>query len=110
MQSNLVGMQAATATATTENIPNQYIVVLKPGTISAQSESMAAEAKIKGASIIPRRSANARLSNIPELSCITQVNFSDDGRNDVPDRLVMRLRDFHFVLGEQFTRGVMNGQ
>jgi subtilisin len=50
MQSNLVGMQAATAT--TENIPNQYIVVLKPGTVSAQSESMAAEAKIPGSDII----------------------------------------------------------
>jgi subtilisin len=45
MQSNLVG----------EKIPNQYIVVLKPSSsISAQSESMAAESKIAGSNIINR--------------------------------------------------------
>jgi subtilisin len=58
-QSNLVGIQASDLgiqrlmTTTTEKIPNQYIVVLKPSSsISAQSESMAAEAKIPGSDII----------------------------------------------------------
>ena len=84
MQSNLVGMQAATAT--TENIPNQYIVVLKPGTVSAQSESMAAEAKIAGANIIhtyentikgytirvPDQSALAAIQRDPRVDFVEQ--------------------------------------
>jgi len=84
MQSNLVGMQAATAT--TENIPNQYIVVLKPGTVSAQSESMAAEAKIAGANIIhtyentikgytirvPNQSALAAIQSDPRVDFVEQ--------------------------------------
>jgi subtilisin len=88
MQSNLGGMQAdtTTPTATTENIPNQYIVVLKPGTISAQSESMAAEAKIKGANIIhtyentikgyairvPNQSALAAIQGDPRVEFVEQ--------------------------------------
>jgi subtilisin family serine protease len=84
MQSNLVGMQSATAT--TENIPNQYIVVLKPGTVSAQSESMAAEAKIAGANIIhtyentikgytirvPNQSALAAIQSDPRVDFVEQ--------------------------------------
>ena len=90
MQSNLVGTQAATATttttATTENIPNQYIVVLKPSTVSAQSESMAAEAKIAGANIIhtyentikgytirvPDQSALAAIQRDPRVDFVEQ--------------------------------------
>ena len=89
MQSNPIEMQAdttTTTTATTENIPNQYIVVLKPGTISAQSESMAAEAKIKGANIIhtyentikgyairvPNQSALASIQSDPRVEFVEQ--------------------------------------
>jgi subtilisin len=85
MQSNLVGMQAATTT-TTEKIPNQYIVVLKPSTVSAQSESMAAEAKIPGADIIhtyentikgftisvPNQNALAAIQSDPRVEYVEQ--------------------------------------
>jgi subtilisin len=86
MQSNLVGMRAATTTATTEKIPNQYIVVLKPSTVSAQSESMAAEAKIPGADIIhtyentikgftisvPNQNALAAIQSDPRVEYVEQ--------------------------------------
>jgi subtilisin len=86
MQSNLVGMQAATTTITTEKIPNQYIVVLKPSNVSAQSESMAAEAKIPGADIIhtyentikgftisvPNQNALAAIQSDPSVEYVEQ--------------------------------------
>jgi subtilisin len=88
MRSNLVGMQVDTTTrSTTDKIPNQYIVVLKPSSsISAQSESMAAEAKIKGANIIhtyentikgyairvPNQSALASIQSDPRVEFVEQ--------------------------------------
>ena len=93
MPSNLVrriqasnsGIKTLMATAT-ENIPNQYIVVLKPGTVSAQSESMATEAKIAGANIIhtyedtikgytirvPNQSAIAAIQSDPRVDFVEQ--------------------------------------
>jgi subtilisin len=85
-QSNLVGIQKSMAT-TTEKIPNQYIVVLKPSSsITAQSESMAAEAKIAGADIInnyentikgytirvPNQSALAVIQSDPRVEYVEQ--------------------------------------
>lgn len=85
-QSNLVGTQTLMAT-TTEKIPNQYIVVLKPSSsISAQSESMAAEAKIPGSDIInsyentikgftirvPNQSALATIQSDPKVEYVEQ--------------------------------------
>jgi subtilisin len=85
MQSNL-GIQPL-MTTTTESIPNQYIVVLKPSSsIFAQLKSMAAEAKIKGANIIhtyentlkgftirvPNQTAVAAIQSDPRVEFVEQ--------------------------------------
>ena len=80
-QSNLVRIQASNSgiktlmATTTENIPNQYIVVLKPGTVSAQSESMATEAKIAGANIIRTYEDTIKgyTIRVPNLSAIAAI-------------------------------------
>jgi subtilisin len=86
IQASNSGIKTLMATATTENIPNQYIVVLKPGTVSAQSESMATEAKIAGANIIhtyedtikgytirvPNQSAIAAIQSDPRVDFVEQ--------------------------------------